>query len=85
MEGCGDFANLHGGDFVLWAVGGPVAVVGGDNVGAGYWVVECGVDDAGFYFVGDIGTQYGVANSAVDADPVAMVNTALFCVMGMDF
>ena len=75
------FAKLHSGDFVLWAIGGPVAIVGGDNIGAGYWMVEGGVDHAGFYSLGNIGAQYGVADPAVNAYPVAMVDTALFCIM----
>ena len=45
-------------------------------------MVEGGVDHAGFYPLGNIGAQHGVADSAVDAYPVAMVDTALFCIMG---
>ena len=79
------FINLHCGHFVLWAVGGPVAIICGNHIGAGYGVMEGGVDNAGLYSLGDIGAQYGVPYAAINTDPITLVNTALFRIMRVDF
>ena len=36
-------------------VGGPVAIVGGNDIGAGHWMVKGGVHNTRLYSIGDIG------------------------------
>ena len=44
--------DLHGRDFVLGAVGRPVAVLGGHDIGTGLGIVERRVDNARLYACG---------------------------------
>jgi len=48
-------------------------------------MVECSVDNAGFYSIGHIGTQYSVSHSTIDTHPITMINTAFFGIMRMNF
>ena len=56
--------HLHGGHLVLRAVGRPVGVLGGDDVGAGHGMVERRVDDALRHAVGDLRAQRRRADAA---------------------
>src|SRR5215468_3582349 len=61
LGGRGDLGELDRGDLVLGAVGRPVRVLGGDDVGAGLGVVERRVDHAGLHPLGQAGAQHGLA------------------------
>src|ERR1035438_7985751 len=85
LGGLTDAGGLHGGDLVLGAVGGPVGVIGGDDVGAGFGEVEGGIDAPRLDALGDARAQHGVAGAARDADPVALGDAALLGIVRMDF
>src|SRR5581483_2117031 len=84
LGGLGHARHLHGGDFVLGAVGRPVRIVGGDHVRTRAWKVEGSVDHARLHPFGDARAQHGLAGAAADADPVALVDAARLRVVGMD-
>ena len=49
----------------------------------GWWNVV--YTTPGFTPLGHVGAQHGVPDSAVDADPIAVVDAPFFGIMGMDF
>lgn len=84
FRGLADTGDFHRGNLVLGAVGGPVRVFRGDHVGAGEREVEGGVDHARLHALADACAQHGVAGAAGNANPVALLDAALFGIVGMD-
>ena len=80
-----DGDHLHRRHLVFGAVGRPVGIVGGDDIGLRVRVMEGGVDHARRDAVGDQRAQRGLAGAAGELDPVAVADAALLGVVGMDF
>src|SRR5689334_5772242 len=76
--------DLHRRDLVFGAVGGPVRIVGRDDVGLRVRVVEGGVDDARRHAAGDLRAQRRFAGTALQPHPVAVAHAALLGVARMD-
>src|SRR3546814_13135618 len=79
------FRNLYGGDLIFGAVGGPVGVIGGDDVGLRHRMVESGVDNAWRHPIGHLRAQRRLARTALEAYPVAIAKAAVLRVVRMDF
>src|SRR3984957_5448594 len=75
--------DLNRRDLVFGAVGRPVRVVGGDDVGLGFGVMERGVDHARRHPLGDEGAQRGLAGAARELHPVAVADAALLGIVRM--
>src|SRR5450830_613062 len=80
-----DAADFHGRDLVLRTVGGPVGVVGGDDVGPRFREVEGGVHHARSHPFSDPRTEYGLPRAAADTDPVTFVDATALGVARVDF
>ena len=76
---------MNSGHFIFGAIRRPVAVIGGDNIGLRYGVVERGINDAGRNAVGDCRPQGRLACTARQFNPVARFDTAILGIYGMDF
>src|SRR5579862_2174782 len=70
---------------VFRAVGGPVGILGGDDVDLGVRVVERRIDDARCHALRNQRAQRGLAGAARELDPIAIVDAALLGVVRMDF
>src|SRR5262249_29645088 len=71
-----DTHYLHRGHFVFRAVGGPVRVVGGNNVGARLREVERRVDDTRRDTLRHGRPQYGLTGAADDTYPVVFLDAS---------
>src|SRR5471032_1322590 len=80
-----DAADFNGRDLVLRTVGGPVGVVGGDDVGPRFREVEGGVHHARSHPFSDPRTEYGLPRAAADTDPVTFVDATALGVAWVDF
>src|SRR5579883_1917082 len=76
--------DLHRRHLVFGAVGGPVRIVGGDDVGLRVRVMEGGVDHARRDPLGDSRAQGRLAGAARKPDPVAVAHAALLGIVRMD-
>src|SRR3546814_5209216 len=69
--------NLYGSNLIFGAVGGPVGVIGGDDVGLRHRMVESGVDNAWRHPIGHLRAQRRLARTALEAYPVAIAKAAV--------
>ena len=76
--------HLHRRHLVFGAVGRPVGIFGGDDIGAGHRMVEGGVDHALRHALGDHGAQRRGADAAGERDHVAIPDAAHLGVVRMD-
>ena len=66
-------------------IGGPVRIVGGDDVGLRGRMMERRVDHARRHALGDQRAQRGLAGAARELHPIAVADAALFGIVRMDF
>ena len=79
-----DAPDLDRRHLVLRAIGRPIRVIRGDDIGRRVWIVEGRVDDARLHAVGDLGTQRGLARPADQPDQIALDDAAVFGIRWMD-
>src|SRR6185312_7610462 len=79
-----DAYRLYRGDLVFRAVGRPVRIVRGDDVGARIGEMERRVDDPGQHARRDACPQHRLARPALYTDPVVLPDAALLGVVRVD-
>src|SRR5579883_1312240 len=76
--------DLYRRDLVFGAIGRPVGIFRGHDIGAGYGVVEGRVDDARLHAVADLGAQRDRAGAALQRHEIAVADAAALGVERMN-